>query len=612
MRQRILFVAAIIAAGGIAACSSGASVTPPSYSGGGGSTGPTGTSFINATVGATAIAVTLPPVTGVTATVTIPAGSGSIQIESSVVNPGGVVNVQSLRQSLTGHTPLFYLTILARSAVTLSTTPGFSLTFATAPTGTLYESEAVVSGGYSYWGTVGSLLTASGNSVAVPALPGTVTLTTGQSLYLAVYSGGVLPTPAARPATVGNTFAYGGTETNTGTYTYPSINPSISPGPASSMPPTAGTAAVTTNITVQAAPTPFFTTTASVVDVHSVETDAFALRSNVTTTDAWFGTSASAYSLYGSSSNDGAGDSFTTAFTAPQVVDEIPEVAGSWTNSPAATLTESDSDGTSSTRTIAAGGTYTETQTIPDGYALTITTNADGSGSYGGTAFSAFHGRSAFVYSAPAAGVVTVSVQPTPQGASPAPSPLVVATPAAFFSPAPALYNESDVLSTNVPFSNNAACAVPTQFGASGNEVFQTIGRIDPVLGYTESETIATYSSPGIGPVCIVLFDSQSYYYNYNNDDGRITSYSAVFGNGSLKSVLTSSEVLNLSATNAIVPTGVVRRTQSASQAGALAPSTIAFARASFDAQLERTRRNQANALRTFITHVMSNLGVTQ
>jgi hypothetical protein len=614
MRQRIFFVAALIAAGGIAACSSGGSI-PSQASGGGGGAVLTSNGIITALGGASSIA--FPSVGGISGTIDLPAGSGEIAIGTTTGTPGGTIQLESLtRENAVARTPIFYVTITARGPVTLDTLPGFAVTLANAPTTSLYEGESVQNGGYTYWETLGSALAVSGSTVTVPAIGGTVVLQDGQSIYLSVYAGGVIPTPAPRPGTLGNTFTFMGTLTNTATYTYPSAIPS--PGALASMPPTSGTAQVTTAIAVQASPTPFFPVTASVVDVHSVETDAFALRSNVSATDAWFGTSPSAYSLYGSSVNDGSGDTFTTQYVTPQIVDQLPEAAATWTNSPAATLVETDADGTNSTRAVAADGTYTDSQTIPVGLAANILVNADGSGLYGGTAFEAFGGFAGLAFSAPLANVVTIQVLLGGLSGSPVPAaPVVgraitVATPTAFFSPAPVLYSESDVLTNDVAFSSNTSCAVPSQFGVTGNQIVQTISRIDPVLGYTETETITTYDQPGIGPVCIVMFDSQNYYYNYNNDDGTITSFANVFGDGSLKSVLTSGEVLNLQNTTAIVPTSVARSAQSAAQSQALAPSTIAYARAQFDGRLQMRRHQQAEALRTSLTRVLNHSGVKQ
>ncbi|HVS45519.1 MAG TPA: hypothetical protein VMS32_02530 [Verrucomicrobiae bacterium] len=600
MRQRIFFVAALMAAGGIAACSSGG--TEPSPVTGGSGAILTSNGVVIA-LGA-AWSIGFPTVGGITGTIGVPAGTGKLAIGTTTGTPGGTIQLQSLTQNAAARTPIFYVTITARGPVTLDTLPGFAVTLATAPTASLYEGESVQNGGYTYWETLGAALAVSGSTVTVPAIGGSVSLADGQSIYLSVYAGGVIPTPAPRPGTLGNTFTFMGTLTNTATYTYPSAIPS--PGALASMPPTTGTAQVTTAIAVQASPTPFFPVTASVVDVRSVETDAFALRSNVSTTDAWFGTSPRAYSLYGSSVNDGSGDTFATQYLTPQTVDQLPEAAATWTNSPAATLVETDADGTNSVRTIAADGTYTDSQTIPLGLTANIDVYADGSGGYGGTAFEAFGGFAGLFFGAPVSNVVSIFA------VLHAPIAIKVATPTAFFSPAPVLYSESDVLTNDVAFSSNTSCAVPSQFGVTGNQIVQTISRIDPVLGYTEAETITTYDQPGIGPVCIVMFDSQNYYYNYNNDDGTLTSFANVFGDGSLKSVLTSGEVLNLQSTTAIVPTSVARSAQSAAQSQALAPSTIAYARAQFDGRLQKRRHQLAEALRTSITRVLNHSGVKQ
>jgi hypothetical protein len=615
MRQRALFVAALVTACGVAACSSGGTVTPPTTSGGGG--GSTVNNVISISPGGSSTSASFTTQNGLAGTLTVPAGTGKGQIAFTTSPASGFVVVQNAgKRPATApivNTPIFYETITAvGGSLTLNNLPGESVTLTTAPVNPVYEAQGTLNGTYTSWSTVGGPYSASGTTLTIPAIAGSVTIPSGASLYLAVYQGGTI-SPSPQPIAVGNTATYAGTLTQSTVYTYPTGAPTAIPSVVpSGMPPLNASATVTTALTVQAAPTPFFAASGT-ADFNTVETDAYALHSNVLTTDAWYATTASAFQLFGSSVNDGAGDTVTTQYAAPLTVDQLPELGGgAWSNSPAATIVETDLDGTHSTRTYAANGTYTETQTVPNNLTAIIAVNADGSGTYSGTAFSTFRRNNGFSFSTPSpTGVITVATVPTPKPTGTPAPPTTVATPGVWY-PVPFVpYTETDTMTTNKPI--DSSCALSPSFGATGNDVSQSIQRVDPVLGYVETETTDTYYVAGIGSVCVVLADTQNYYYNYNNDDGTLASAAAVFGTGSLKSTQTTNEVVSLQSTTGIQPTTSGPRAQnSVTGSAALSPIAVAYTFAQFDARLAIVRRAHANAMRSYFDRVMKNLEVAQ
>ncbi len=329
---------------------------------------------------------------------------------------------------------------------------------------------------------------------------------------------------SARPAAVGDTFAFSGSSLESDVYTYPVGSP---------FPSTSTAAKIGENVVVTASADPLG---AGGTDFHTSTTTVGTTATHVTTGDSYYSTvsagSATNFVLNAQQSVDDSKNSYSWTYTAPQILDELPESAGaSWTNSPAGTYSESDADGATIARTTNADGTYTENDTFATGGvpSMQFVVNPDGSGTWSLTYF----GTPYFVsFSAPTGGSIAVSVlNPTPSpspGATgtPAPNPpRIFATPAAWFSPAPKLYQESDAVSTGVAYP--PACAVPSSYGTSGNSIAQTISKIDPILGLDEVTTTTTYTAQGIGPVCVSMNDVQTYYYDLLSD----TYASLGFGN---------------------------------------------------------------------------------
>jgi hypothetical protein len=141
-------------------------------------------------------AVALTSTNGTSGVVTIPAGTGTVNVASSASPPTGTVALQSavrngvvtasLKPLATGpDTALLYVAITASGTATLNGVPGMTLTFASPPTGSVFE--ALLNG--AQWITVGSAGTVSGSTVTLAGSSTTQTVTPGTPLFLVAYVG---------------------------------------------------------------------------------------------------------------------------------------------------------------------------------------------------------------------------------------------------------------------------------------------------------------------------------------------------------------------------------------------------------------------------------------
>ncbi len=428
---------------------------------------------------------------------------------------------------------------------------------------------------------------------------------------------GPTPTPSAPPtAGPGSSFAYTGTLNQSNTYAYPNPSP---------LPSTAASAQVTENVVVSAsgAPPPL-NVPASALDYKASEVDAYPLQSVSTTTDSWQASvaagSVTQFLQYATNvstnANAATASTIATSYTAPQILNESPETSGAtWTNSNGGTVNETDADGTTDVTNRNADGTYTDTQKLANSTLnLTIAVNADGSGSYGGTALEqyAINGENIqeIQMLAPSGGKVTVQylfVPPAtpapPATPPPSPAPLVIATPAVWFQGAP--YADTTTVATGVNFPGS--CAVPAQFGTSGASVTRKISSYDPVLGFTDAQTLVSYIGSA-GPVCVTLADKQVTYYDYLNDTTAAFDNFADF-EGTPQATQTISETLTLQSTTTASSLRHIASV-TAVRAAALSPAGLAFATAQFEARVQQARavRRKA-ALRSLIRFVHNHFG---
>ncbi len=199
--QGVLF--AVLIATALAACGGGGGGAPgPVATTSATSTPPSGST--SATVGSGTSSASLAATGGFTGTLTFPAASGTatVTVTDSTTPPAGASTLSKRRDaSLAPTTPLLYLSLDSNATVTLNGTPALTLTL---PAGTdltqpFYLAVDLPSLG---WTTFASG-TVSGQSVTFSSLAGSVVLTAGTALTLALYSGAPLPSElSVNPTTV--------------------------------------------------------------------------------------------------------------------------------------------------------------------------------------------------------------------------------------------------------------------------------------------------------------------------------------------------------------------------------------------------------------------------
>ncbi|MGB6986665.1 MAG: hypothetical protein WBD74_11895 [Candidatus Aquilonibacter sp.] len=150
--------------------------------------------------------ITLTSVTGLAVGTAKVSGSGSVSVSQSIGNPSGVPILAiakpktpaSVKAQESGNTPLAYVTVTAQSDATVSQAILSLSPTAGIPNGTYYL--AFWNG--AQWVTLGS--PASINAGVITASTGiispAVSLSTGSSYYLAIYTGQIFVTPTPPPA----------------------------------------------------------------------------------------------------------------------------------------------------------------------------------------------------------------------------------------------------------------------------------------------------------------------------------------------------------------------------------------------------------------------------
>jgi len=468
----------------------------------------------------------------------MPAGSGTgtLTVSESVPSGAAVLDVAHVRtngrvriaaSSGAPYTTALYVTLAApsSSSLTLDGTPGFKLTLASAPTSTYYLAE-YISG---YWLTIGEFST-SGHTISVAsANSGTQTISAGTAIYFAIYTGGVLPIPnvsgcvgaqgasetrkgGANPAAVGvQPIGSGTSYTYTGTLTETIARTSPCPMPTT-------TSSATVSVTVSMSPAP----TSGQEYEDSSETDNYLTESTTTNTQALVEAStydgASSFSELSEKTTDEVGDLIATTYTTPLVyaiASPLP-YSGTIANKPPGTVDVTFADGSTTKRTYASDGTYSETDTVAGiTGSSTIVVSSSDSGTYTiQTPNFAVAGITSieFAFSAPSDGNITLTPT-TYDGASRSEqSPLTY--PQWFTSGTP-LYSDT---TAGEPSATLPSPCEPAGVPTTADGFKRTISILDPVLGYTDERVIASYVSPGstpVGPVCVVISDTEKIYYDY-------------------------------------------------------------------------------------------------
>jgi hypothetical protein len=398
-----------------------------------------------------------------------------------------------------------------------------------------------------------------------------------------------LSSDATLPLAAGDTFTYAGTTLDSFVYYGATPNPSA-------------TVAYTVGQSVEdMGPEPF--ANATPYDLHTVESDTSPNQAITVTTDTYLASipvsaGVTDFDTYGYASSDTDGRAITDTVTAPGstngLLDILPEVSQqSWTNTGAATIAESESDGFSANRVVNADGSYSETDTYPQTSAVgasapltaTITQNADGSGSYSlpanpyGASTTAAPNVT-FTYSAPSGGVLTVAYSDGD------PNDAQSTTATAWFT-AP-LYVETDLDHGGLTIP--AACNVPAQYGTLGDAVEQHFVQADAIIGTLEDFDQVTYVTGGYA-VCTTLISTTQNFYDFSGQGD------AIFGNG-----ITPLEVEVVKTTLGLSGTSVTTaaRLREASKLNA----RVSTARINFLARAERRRLDRMQrALRYLRSH---------
>jgi hypothetical protein len=529
VHARFAFFGAVLLAAALTACGGGGGGGTPATpvptptpcatpaTGGVGFCGTTATTAVPVAAGAT-----------YAATMSFSAGSGTATLTASASPPAGlpVLDIAHMRTSGKARTAdtapyntLGYITLTATTAVSLSSVPTISVTSPSGAAGAYYNAQG-------YW-------------VSLPQT-GSFTLASGATAYFAIYTGGTLPSPnpngcvgvqpdtttrtsaqsalvGVQPIVPGAGFSYTGSLTST-----------IARAAPCAMPTATSQASVTVTVLVTSSP-------GASTDEHSVESDAYSTQTTTTITDASVQATtvggSSGFSELNETSTDEVGDATTTTYSTPLVyaiASPLP-YTGTITNAPPSSVVAAFADGTTSNRQYnTANGSYTEADTIVGGGQNNITVNADFSGNY---TIGTSSGQLEAAYSAPSGGSITFT------------ETYAGTTLTSFALPqwwtGSSLYSDTTV--------DKGAGALPspcnpTPTVSSADDFRRTISIVDPVLGYTESETIDAYvvnGNPTVGPACVVIADTQNLYYDYFYD----TPYSIYLSGGGASAPLQTSTI---------------------------------------------------------------------
>jgi len=483
---------------------------------------------------------------GIAASLTLPATAGAAggSITYAAAVPSGVIApAAALRKSAaiggTNLTTLGIFALTVTGTITTNSTFGFSFTSSVPITGTTYIAYYDANNPANGWnvilgpGVVSTDFIAFAAQAAVPP----VTYVKGDTYYFALVESSTVVSAAS---------TYTGTKTVNYTYGYAFGYPE--PGPTATAPPTALSYAVSSTVSAGSATYPGAMPSASplaLTDENVVETDTGALSGSTFTTDSWVAETLTsgqyALSLYGTLQQEPTSaelPTYTTIYGTPQLLDQYPESATSWTsNSPASAITYSFADGDAGTRTVNADGTYVDTENLINttGNTVTLTENSDGSGSIVGPFFGGDI-ISSIAFSAPTSGYVTSTFTYTTDAQNYYGYPPTSSVYDPTWYTIPPFYSETDTVTPGATLP--AGCS--STFGTTGTQVERVMTTLDTVLGDIETTTLNSYAIAGI-PVCLVSSDVVNYAY----DEQGNTPYLLYVGSLGTE-IVTTNETLNL------------------------------------------------------------------
>ncbi len=401
-----------------------------------------------------------------------------------------------------------------------------------------------------------------------------------------------------RPSNVGDSFSFTGKLTTT--------TQLVNSNPTLVQTDSANVALTTT--TSPSAPPIVITTPAPVVgtNVQTLETDTYPLETVSTNTATLYGYSTGpsaslpanvvpgSFLVISNLATDSNGVQYATQYdpsgvSGNGILDVLPEKTGAFgPNNAVLQYDETDQANFARHRVVGATGSYVETGTDAFHDVQTITVNSDLSASYDARQYSGFR----FTMTAPTGSPAKITFRVfNSAGTNIQSFSLTPWFPAGVTQPS----TETDV--DNGPTTYPASCSVPAKYGTSGNQIVQTITRVDPALGNSELMTTTTYVAPRVGPVCIQLADTVKTFYDYTLQNGFIV----LVGSGTTNiQTTTLNETLTLQS--ASVEGGTTTLSSGRSTSGARTVSSasamnfapVAFARARF----EHAVREKTNFMR--------------
>ncbi len=503
---------------------------------------------------------------GASGAITLPAGNAattaSLTFQNAIPSSVAAPSMRELKgRAVIGGSnlqTLAVITLSVSSTIAVTSTPAFSFTLSSAPSGDTYVAMFDENNPANGWNVLLGPGTISGSTVSFAATTFTppFTLTANDTYVFAlIASSSAANTQAA-------SLAYTGTKSVNYLYNFAFGYPS--PSPNTTMPPAALSYNVTATVSEGSSPAP--TPSSGLIDEHVAETDAGSLDSATYATDSFVGISSTTspwsellYATTQQESSSAGAPVITTNYTNAQTIDQYPASSGaSWTNNPAATIAYQYADGDSGQRTVSSSGTYTDTESILAGGAggtATLTENSDGSGSIVGPFFGGgIIAQVAFAAPSPAASPTSVTVSidfssyAQTQYGYPASSPV---TDSLWYAFPPVFYIETDTITTNAGLPQSC---MPNAFNfTQATDVRRSMATTDTVVGYVEDTNIDSYEYNGV-PVCLVTEDIQRYAY----DEQANQPYFILVGELGLE-VVTTMETLVLTGTPPAAPAQMQR-----------------------------------------------------
>jgi hypothetical protein len=560
MRARVVFFV-VLAAAILAACGGGGG-------GGGGSfccpATPTPTPIPLPTSEATSAPISATATTpvqftaisgGTSGSITLPAANAattaSLTFQNAIPSSVAAPSMRGLKgRAIIGGSnlqTLAVITLSVTSTIAVTSTPAFSFTLSSAPSGDAYVAMFDENNPANGWNVLLGPGTISGSTVSFAATTFVppFTLTAKDTYVFALIASSSAATQAA-------SLSYTGTKSVNYLYNFAFGYPS--PSPNTTMPPSVLSYKVSATVSEGSSPAP--TPSAGLIDEHVAETDTGSLDTATYATDSWIGISSATAPwselLYATTQQEpSSADApvITTNYTNAQTIDQYPATSGaSWTNNPAAQVVYNYADGDNGVHMVSSIGTYIDIESILAGAAggtATLTENSDGSGSIVGPYFGGgIISQVAFAAPSPAASPTSVTVSidfstfaQTNYGYPPAST----VTDGLWYKLPPAFYTETDTITTNAGLPQSC---IPNAFNfTQATDVRRTMATIDTVVGYKDDTIIDSYEYNGV-PVCLVTEDIQLYAY----DEQANQPYFILVGELGLE-VVTTMESLVLTGT---------------------------------------------------------------